>query len=134
MSSPTSPTPSPPTSRPRWRSGARSSRTPRSRRSNKTPRRQKDREDGMRSIIRALGLCAALAALAIAPANAAGYPDKAVKIIVPFAAGGPTDVMARLLAAKLGEKLGQTFYVENLPGAGGNIGTATVAKSAPDGH
>jgi len=57
-----------------------------------------------------------------------------VKIIVPFAAGGPTDVMARLLAQKLGEKLGQQFYIENLAGAGGNIGTANAARSAADGY
>ena len=82
----------------------------------------------MRSIIRNLAICAALlgTALAVPPASAAGYPDHPVKIIVPFAAGGPTDVMARLLAQKLSDKLGQQFYIENLPGAGGNIGTANV--------
>ena len=53
---------------------------------------------------------------------------------MPFAAGGPTDVMARLLAQKLSEKLGQQFYIENLPGAGGNIGTANAARSAGDGY
>ncbi len=90
----------------------------------------------MRSIVRNLAICSVLfgTALAVAPASAAGYPDHPVKIIVPFAAGGPTDVMARLLAQKLSEKLGQQFYVENLPGAGGNIGTANAARSTGDGY
>jgi tripartite-type tricarboxylate transporter receptor subunit TctC len=89
----------------------------------------------MRSTIRNLALCTALvAAFGIAPASAAGYPDHPVKVIVPFAAGGPTDVMARLLAQKLSEKLGQQFYIENVAGAGGNIGTANAARSAGDGY
>jgi len=90
----------------------------------------------MRSIIKHVAGCAvSLAAVLIAaPAWATGYPDHPVKIVVPFAAGGPTDVMARLLAQKLSEKLGQQFYIENLPGAGGNIGTGNVARSAGDGY
>jgi tripartite-type tricarboxylate transporter receptor subunit TctC len=77
---------------------------------------------------------ALLAALGTTGASAAGYPDKPVRIVVPFAAGGPTDVMARLIAQKLSEKLGQQFYVENLAGAGGNIGMANVARAAGDGY
>ena len=91
----------------------------------------------MRSIVRCLAACALVLAAAISasmPASAAGYPERAVKIVVPFAAGGPTDVMARLLAQKLSDKLGQPFIVENLPGAGGNIGTSNVARSTPDGY
>jgi tripartite-type tricarboxylate transporter receptor subunit TctC len=89
----------------------------------------------MRSIIRNLAVCTTLvAAFGIAPASAAGYPDKPVKIIVPFAPAGPTDVMARLIAQKLSENLKQQFFVENHPGAGGNIGIMQVAKSAPDGY
>ena len=78
----------------------------------------------MRSIIRHLTACAALFAIAFAvvPASAAGYPEKSVKVIVPFAPAGPTDVMARLIAQKLSENLKQQFYIENHPGAGGNIG------------
>jgi len=88
----------------------------------------------MRTLLRGLAACAALlVAFAAAPASAK-YPEKPVKIIVPFAAGGPTDVMARLLAAKLSSTLGQQFYIENVPGAGGNIGTANAARSAPDGY
>ena len=80
-----------------------------------------------------LGAALAVAALAIAPASAA-YPDKPVKVIVPFAPAGPTDVMARLIAQKLSESLKQQFFVENHPGAGGNLGMMAVARSAPDGY
>jgi tripartite-type tricarboxylate transporter receptor subunit TctC len=62
------------------------------------------------------------------------YPNKPVRIIVPFAAGGPADVYARFLAQRLQESLGQTFIVDDRPGAGSIIGTDAVAKSAPDGY
>jgi tripartite-type tricarboxylate transporter receptor subunit TctC len=90
----------------------------------------------MRSVIRSLAACAALVAatLTVEPASAAGYPDKPVKVIVPFAPAGPTDVMARLIAQKLSESLKQQFYIENHPGAGGNLGMLQAAKSAPDGY
>jgi tripartite-type tricarboxylate transporter receptor subunit TctC len=67
-------------------------------------------------------------------AAAASYPDRPVRIIVPFAAGGPSDMTARQMSVKLGAALGQTFVVENRPGAGSNLGTAAVARSAPDGY
>jgi tripartite-type tricarboxylate transporter receptor subunit TctC len=66
-------------------------------------------------------------------ALAQNYPDRPVKFLVPFAAGGPTDVMARLIAAKLSENLGKQFFVDNQGGAGGNIGMGAAARSAPDG-
>lgn len=84
-------------------------------------------------IIRNLVLAAFIAALPAAAA-AQTWPDKAVKVIVPFAAAGPTDVIARILAQKLSESLGQQFYVENVAGGGGNIGTGQAAKAAPDGY
>jgi tripartite-type tricarboxylate transporter receptor subunit TctC len=76
------------------------------------------------------GLLVASAGLAQSP----GYPDRPVKIIVPFAAAGPTDVVARLITQKLSEKYGQQFYIENVAGAGGNLGMATAGRSPPDGY
>jgi tripartite-type tricarboxylate transporter receptor subunit TctC len=67
-------------------------------------------------------------------AQAQSYPARPVRVIVPFAAAGPTDVFARLMAQKLSEQLGAQFYVENIGGAGGNIGTGRVAQAAPDGY
>jgi tripartite-type tricarboxylate transporter receptor subunit TctC len=85
-------------------------------------------------IARALVLCAALVVAGAAAAQAPGYPDRPVKIIVPFAAAGPTDVVARLIAQKLSEKYGHQFYIENMTGAGGNLGMGAAAKAAPDGY
>ncbi|HET6263765.1 MAG TPA: tripartite tricarboxylate transporter substrate-binding protein, partial [Usitatibacter sp.] len=77
---------------------------------------------------------ALLAVLLPAAAGAQSWPTKPVKMIVPFAAGGATDVVARLLAQKLTEEWGQSVVVENRAGAGGNIGGDAVAKSPPDGY
>ena len=76
----------------------------------------------------------AVACLAVSAAEAENYPNKPIRVIVPFAAAGPTDIIARLVGQKLGETLGQQFYIENIPGAGGNTGTAMVAKSPHDGY
>lgn len=65
--------------------------------------------------------------------SAKTYPTKQVRIVVPYPPGGPTDLIARLLSQKLSERLGQTFYVENIAGASGAVGAGQVAKSAPDG-
>jgi tripartite-type tricarboxylate transporter receptor subunit TctC len=68
------------------------------------------------------------------PAGAQSYPTRAVKLVVPYAAGGPNDIMARLIAQKLSTSLGGQFYVENAAGAGGTIGTGTATKAPADGH
>ncbi|MGB8746128.1 MAG: tripartite tricarboxylate transporter substrate-binding protein, partial [Pseudolabrys sp.] len=68
------------------------------------------------------------------PATAQNYPSRPVKFIVPFGAGGPADVFARVLAQHLSEETKQSFIVEDRPGAGSIIGTDAVAKSAPDGY
>ena len=80
-------------------------------------------------------LAAALLLLTgIAPSSAQGYPNRSVRVVVGFPAGGPTDVIARLVAQKLSDSLGQQFYVENLGGAGGNIASGQVARATPDGY
>ncbi len=94
----------------------------------------------MTTMVRLLAFAAALvsasAACAQAPTSDAArtYPDRPVRVIVPFAAGGPTDVTARLLTQYLSERLGKQFYVENIGGAGGNTGTGQAARAAPDGY
>ncbi|SAI65428.1 putattive exported protein [Bordetella ansorpii] len=80
--------------------------------------------------IAVLGLCLG----ASGAVSAAGYPDHPIRLIVPFPAGGATDLMARALAQGLGEKLGQSVVVENRGGAGGSIGAEAVANAAPDGY
>ena len=81
------------------------------------------------------GILAALLLLAgVTPSLAQGYPNRPVRVVVGFPPGGPTDVIARLVAQKLSDSLGQQFYVENLPGAGGNIAAGQVAHATPDGY
>ena len=79
----------------------------------------------------AVSLACALGAL---PAHAQDYPSRAVKIIVPFATGGPADIYARVIGQRLQERLGQPFVVEDRPGGGSVVGTDVAAKSAPDGY
>lgn len=88
----------------------------------------------MRSMLRGLAACAVLLAATLTTTAAPAYPERTAKIIVPFAAGGPTDVIARLIAQQLSNRLGQQFYVENLAGAGGNIGMADAVRAVPDGY
>jgi tripartite-type tricarboxylate transporter receptor subunit TctC len=83
-------------------------------------------------VIRALAVAMGIALSA--PASSQVFPAKPVRIVVPFAAGGATDIITRILAQKLTEVWGQTVIVEDRGGAAGNIGAAEVAKSAPDGH
>lgn len=77
---------------------------------------------------------AAAAVMAASPAQAQNWPTKPVTVIVPFAAGGNTDVAARLFADRLSQRLGQQFVIENKSGAGGSIGIAAMAKAQPDGY
>jgi tripartite-type tricarboxylate transporter receptor subunit TctC len=84
----------------------------------------------MRAIIGALAIMGALGC----PADAQDWPTKQVNLIVPFSAGGTTDLFGRLLANYMHQKFGQPFIVENRAGAGGNLGAAAVAKAAPDGY
>ncbi len=79
------------------------------------------------------GMALALLLLASASAAAQDWPTKTVKIVVPFAPGSTPDMVARLIADRLQQKLGQTFVIENKPGASGNLGTDAVAKAEPDG-
>ena len=85
---------------------------------------------------RFLHLLAGAAALSAAPsgARAPAWPTRPVRIIVPFQPGGSTDIFARLAAQKLTEHFGKQFYIENVAGATGNVGTAQAARAAPDGH
>lgn len=76
----------------------------------------------------------AMSVVAAASAMAQDYPQRPVRIVVPFAAGGATDVFGRVIAAELQGALGQAFVVENRPGGGGNIGTQQVVKSPADGY
>ncbi|MCX7272130.1 MAG: tripartite tricarboxylate transporter substrate-binding protein [Burkholderiales bacterium] len=71
---------------------------------------------------------------AVAPASAQQYPTRSVTLVVPFAAGGPTDILARTMAASMTKHLGQSVVVENTVGAGGTIGANRVAKATPDGY
>src|SRR5689334_17984195 len=88
----------------------------------------------MRALLVA-SLCAGWALHGTGPANAQAYPNRPIKVVVPFPAGGPTDGMARIISDRLGQVLGQTIVVENRGGgAGGSIGAKYVATSDPDGY
>jgi tripartite-type tricarboxylate transporter receptor subunit TctC len=90
----------------------------------------------MKTLIRKLlaAVPVAVAALATPYAFADNYPSKPIRFIVPYPAGGPLDIVARLLADKMKDSLGQAVIIDNKPGAGGNIGADAAAKSAPDGY
>lgn len=86
-----------------------------------------------RSLLHVATAALALAAAAV-PAWADTYPSKSIRLVVPFPAGGATDIFARAVAGKLGDRLGTSIVVDNKPGAGGSIGSDIVAKASPDGY
>ncbi|MES2938677.1 MAG: tripartite tricarboxylate transporter substrate binding protein [Pseudomonadota bacterium] len=88
----------------------------------------------MKRLLTTLAVLAATLAAPLVPAQAQGYPNKPIRWIVPFPAGGATDIFARAISQRLSERLGQAVVVENRPGAGGTIGSDIVAKAAPDGY
>src|SRR2546421_10377182 len=83
--------------------------------------------------VRVFGAILALL-LSVASPFAQNYPNKSVRVVVGFAAGGPTDVIARIVAQKLSDALGHQFYVENIGGAGGNTASGQVARAPADGY
>src|ERR1700761_1204215 len=90
-----------------------------------------------RHVLRSAGLAvtaAAVSRLGLRTAHAAAYPDRPIKIVVPFAPAGPTDIMARILAQNLGAAIGGSIITENRSGAGGNIGIGYVCHAEPDGY
>ena len=90
-----------------------------------------------RELLRAAGFAIgamAVPGLDVKQARAAGYPERPIKIIVPFAPAGPTDIMARILSTHLGDAIGGTVIIENKAGAGGNIGIGAAAHAEPDGY
>ncbi|MEI7785298.1 MAG: tripartite tricarboxylate transporter substrate-binding protein, partial [Betaproteobacteria bacterium] len=89
------------------------------------------RKQLLQSALALLGLAAVLGS---STASAQSYPSRPVRIVVPFATGGPADVYARFIAQRLTETLGQSFVVDNKPGGGSVIGTDLAAKGAPDGY
>ncbi|MVW78106.1 tripartite tricarboxylate transporter substrate binding protein [Bordetella sp. 02P26C-1] len=95
-------------------------------------------EEDMQNYLRIASLMVAMTvgALSAAPAVSAEqkWPERPIRMVIPFAAGGGTDVLGRMLAQKMSEGLGQPIVVENKPGAGGSVGTADVAKATPDGY
>jgi tripartite-type tricarboxylate transporter receptor subunit TctC len=92
--------------------------------------RERRKEGNMKKLV----LAAAFAAIAAAPAFAQTYPNKAITMIVPFAAGGPTDIVARIVAEPMSRALGQSVVIENVGGAGGTTGITRGAGAAPDGY
>src|SRR5262245_39000112 len=87
-----------------------------------------------RTTIALVLVCAALAAAAVSAAAQDAWPNRQIRMVVPLPAGAAVDVIGRLVAAKLGERLGQTIVIENRAGASGAIGADAVAKAAPDGY
>src|SRR5215510_7485167 len=92
----------------------------------------REKEEGMK--MQQLLLAAVAMLVSMASATAQPYPSRPITIVVPFAAGGPTDTLARTLAERMRASLGQTLIIENATGAGGSLGVGRVARAAPDGY
>jgi tripartite-type tricarboxylate transporter receptor subunit TctC len=100
-----------------------------------SPKLGRDRGDAaVKAIARQALFCAAALMACVAPASAQDWPTRNVTVVVPLGAGSASDVLARVVLDQVGKQLGQTFVIENRPGAGGTIGANIVAKSAPDGY
>src|SRR5215468_9780771 len=87
-----------------------------------------------RFVARLAAVALTLAAAPIFGALAQPYPTRSMSMVIPFSAGGPTDVLGRIVGQRMGQTLGQQILVENVTGAGGTLGAARVAKAAPDGY
>src|SRR5690242_13545236 len=98
-----------------------------------TTKRCSVRITAMRPIVRLISALVAMLAIAAGAAQAQTYPSQTVKIVVPFPPGGGVDVVARMIAPKLGEQLGQSVIIENRGGAGGSLGAIAVAQAPKDG-
>jgi tripartite-type tricarboxylate transporter receptor subunit TctC len=86
-------------------------------------------------VVKSLVACLVLAfSLVSGPPQSQSYPSKPIRLVVPFAAGGAADMVARLIGQAVGERLGQNVVIENRPGATGSIGSLAVARAAPDGY
>ena len=90
--------------------------------------------DEIRNGVRICLLLLALAIVSASSLRAGDYPDHSVKVIVPFPAGGATDIAGRIITQKLSERLGRQFFIENISGAGGNIGMTIAARAPPNGY
>src|SRR5579862_9944859 len=88
----------------------------------------------MRQIVLRIAVALAAALMAGAALAQSAYPTHKIRVIVPFAAGGPTDVIGRLVAERVSDMFGQQAYVEDMPGAGGNLGVETAKRADPDGY
>src|SRR5947207_15144459 len=91
-------------------------------------------ESAMMPVLQGILAAVLLLLAGVAPSWAQGYPNRPVRVVVGFPAGGPTDVIARIVAQNLSESLGQQFYVENIAGAGGNTASGQVARVTSDGY
>src|SRR5262245_54056985 len=98
------------------------------------PRRRTQGGPRMIRLISIALAATAIAGSAVAQPGDAGWPDRPIRLIVPFPAGSSTDIVARIVAQKLGPRVGQQIVIENRAGASGNIGADAVAKAAPDGY